>query len=180
MDQGRNTTVVLADDHVIVREGIAVLCASHNLRILEQCSDGPAALEAILRLKPDIAILDLQMPGMTGVEVIRRLRGVGCTTKLMILSISCDDDTVMAALRDGVDAYLLKDGPSRPLLDAISFVRDGGIYVSPLLRAAGLFARAKANPSAEDPLALISRREMEVLSYLVNGCGRGISPNAWT
>ena len=104
MDQGRNTTVVLADDHVIVREGIAVLCASHNLRILEQCSDGPAALEAILRLKPDIAILDLQMPGMTGVEVIRRLRGVGCTTKLMILSISCDDDTVMAALRDGVDA----------------------------------------------------------------------------
>ena len=65
--------------------------------------------------------------------------------------------------------YLLKDGPSRHLLDAISFVRDGGIYVSPLLRAAGLFARAKANPSAEDPLALLSRREMEVLSYLVNG-----------
>ena len=75
----------------------------------------------------------------------------------------------MAALRDGVDAYLLKDGPSRHLLDAITFVRDGGIYVSPLLRGAGLFARAEANPPAEDPLALLSRREMEVLSYLVNG-----------
>ena len=65
--------------------------------------------------------------------------------------------------------YLLKDGPSRHLLDAITFVRDGGIYVSPLLRGAGLFARAEANPPAEDPLALLSRREMEVLSYLVNG-----------
>jgi len=169
MDQAHDITVILADDHVIVREGIAALCASHELRILEQCSDGEAALEATLRLKPDLAILDLHMPGMTGVEVIRRLRAAGCTTKLMILSISRDESTVMAALRNGADAYLLKDGPSRHLLDAISFVRDGGIYVSPLLRGAGLFARADANPPTEDPLTLLSPREMEVFSYLVNG-----------
>jgi len=169
MDQACDTTVVLADDHVIVREGFAALCASHNLRIVEQCSDGPTALEAILRLKPDLAILDLHMPGMTGAEVIRRLRAAGCTTKLMILSISRDENTVMAALRNGADAYLLKDGPSRHLLDAISFVRDGGIYVSPLLRGPSLFARAEANPPEEDPLALLSPRETEVFTYLVNG-----------
>jgi DNA-binding NarL/FixJ family response regulator len=169
MEQPRETTVVLADDHVIVREGIAALCATHEMRILEQCSDGEAALEAILRLKPDLAILDLHMPVMTGAEVIRRVRAAGCATKLMILSISRDENTVMTALRNGADAYLLKDGPSRHLLDAISFVRDGGVYVSPLLRGAGLFTRTDRTPPADDPLALLSPREMEVFSYLVNG-----------
>jgi DNA-binding NarL/FixJ family response regulator len=169
MEQTSQTTVVLADDHAIVREGIAALCASHALEILEQCSDGNGAYDAVLRLKPDLAILDLHMPGMTGVEVIRRLRAAGCRSKLIILSISREESTVMDALRSGADAYLLKDGPSRHLLDAISFVSDGGVYVSPLLRGAGLFARAQSAAPAEDPLALLSPREMEVFSYLVNG-----------
>jgi DNA-binding NarL/FixJ family response regulator len=71
-------------------------------------------------------------------------------------------------LRAGADAYLLKDGPSRHLLDAISFVRDGGVYVSPLLRGAGLFTGAQSAP-AENPLASLSPRETEVFSYLVSG-----------
>jgi len=86
----------------------------------------------------------------------------------MILSISRDETTVMEALRAGADAYLLKDGPSRHLLDAVNFVRDGGVYVSPLLRGAGLFAKPE-RPVPEDPLAALSPREMEVFSYLVNG-----------
>ncbi len=162
------TTVVLADDHVIVREGIAALCASHGMSVLGQVSDGAAAVEMIAALHPDFGILDLHMPVVTGVEAIRRLRSAGCTTKLMILSISREETTVMEALRAGADAYLLKDGPSRHLLDAIGFVRDGGVYVSPMLRGAGLFAKAdKSRP--EDPLAALSPREMEVFSYLVNG-----------
>jgi DNA-binding NarL/FixJ family response regulator len=125
-------------------------------------------VEAIASLKPDFAILDMHMPGMTGIEVIRRVRAGGGTTKLLILSISREETTVMEALRAGADGYLLKDGPSRHLLDAISFVRDGGVYVSPLLRGAGLFTKGeRAIP--EDPLASLSPREMEVFSYLVNG-----------
>ena len=85
----------------------------------------------------------------------------------MILSISRDETTVMEALRAGADAYLLKDGPSRHLLDAISFVRDGGVYVSPLLRGAGLFTRAEKG--ARGSSGRLSPREMEVFSYLVNG-----------
>jgi DNA-binding NarL/FixJ family response regulator len=169
MEQPQITTVVLADDHAIVREGIAALCASHDMKIMAEVSNGPAAYDTILNLKPDLAILDLHMPGMTGAEVIRRLRGAGCTTKLIILSISRDESTVVEALRNGADAYLLKDGPSKHLLDAISFVADGGVYVSPLLRGAGLFTRADSNTAADDPLALLSPREMEVFSYLVNG-----------
>lgn len=168
MQETQPITVVLADDHAIVREGIAALCASHGLRILGQCADGAAAVEMISTLDPDIAILDLQMPNMTGVEAIRKLRQAGSKAKLMILSISREENTVMEALRAGADAYLLKDGPSRHLLDAISFVRDGGVYVSPLLRGAGLFTKADKS-QLEDPVASLSPREMEVFSYLVNG-----------
>src|SRR5450759_984780 len=162
------TTVVLADDHAIVREGIASLCTSHGMRVLGQVADGGAAIEMITALKPDFAILDLHMPVMTGVEAIRRLRAAGCTVRLMILSISREEGTVMDALRAGADAYLLKDGPARHLLDAINFVRDGGVYVSPMLRGAGLFAKTEKSRT-EEPLAALSPREVEVFSYLVNG-----------
>lgn len=168
MQPSPETTAVLADDHAIVREGIAALCSANGIHVLGQCSEGVAALELIATLKPDFAILDLHMPGMTGIEVIRRLRASGCTSKLLILSISRDESTVMDALRAGADAFLLKDGPARHLLDAMSFVRDGGVYVSPLLRGAGLFTRSERD-RPEDPLAALSPREMEVFSYLVNG-----------
>jgi DNA-binding NarL/FixJ family response regulator len=161
-------TVVLADDHAIVREGIAALCSSNGMRILGECSDGLSAVEMITAHRPDFAILDLHMPGLTGVEVIRKLRAEGSTAKLMILSISREESTVVEALRAGADAYLLKDGPSRHLLDAISFVKDGGVYVSPLLRGAGLFTKGERGVP-DDPLAVLSPREMEVFSYLVNG-----------
>src|SRR5450631_702343 len=163
------TTVVLADDHAIVREGIASLCTANGMRVLGQVSDGGAAVEMITALEPDFAILDLHMPMVTGVEAIRKLRSQGCTVKLLILSISREEGTVMEALRAGADAYLLKDGPSRHLLDAISFVRDGGVYVSPMLRGAGLFAKGDRSSRPEDPLAALSPREVEVFSYLVNG-----------
>src|SRR5580658_8626777 len=143
MSESISITVVLADDHAIVREGFAALCAANGMTVLGQACDGPSALAMVEALKPDFAILDLHMPGMTGAEVIRRLRSAGNAAKLMILSISRDDSTVMDALRAGADAYLLKDGPARHLLDAIHFVQDGGVYVSPLLRGAGLFTRAE-------------------------------------
>jgi DNA-binding NarL/FixJ family response regulator len=168
MEEARATTLVLADDHHIVREGLASLCTANGMRIVGQCPDGPSAVDMIQELMPDFAILDLHMPGMTGIEVIRKLRAVGCTAKLMVLSISREELTVMEALRAGADAYLLKDGPTRHLLDAISFVRDGGVYVSPLLRGAGIYTRAENKPP-DDPLATLSPREMEVFSYLVNG-----------
>jgi DNA-binding NarL/FixJ family response regulator len=85
----------------------------------------------------------------------------------VILSISREDSVVLESLRAGADAYLLKDGPARHLLDAIQFVRDGGVYVSPLLRGAAFFTRPEK--VAEDPLSLLSPREMEVFTQLVNG-----------
>ena len=143
------TTAVLADDHAIVRQGIASLCAANGIAVLGQCADGNTALELIRELKPDFGILDLHMIGMSGVEVIRKVRAAGLPVKLMILSISREENTVMEALRAGADAYLLKDGPARHLFDAINYVRDGGVYVSPLLRGIGLFPGTEKTLSAD-------------------------------
>ena len=163
-----NVTVVLADDHEIVREGFALICEESGLRILGQCADGVAAVDMVMTLKPTLAILDLEMPKLSGIDVIRQLKARGSGSKLLILSISRDDQRVMEALRAGADAYILKDGPKRHLIDAIGFVRDGGVYISPLLRGVGIFTRA-ANAAQEDPLAVLSPRELEVFTHLVNG-----------
>jgi DNA-binding NarL/FixJ family response regulator len=167
MQESRESTVLVADDQAIVREGFAALCTGAGMRVVGECSDGAAAFEAITTLQPDFAIVDLHMPVMTGVDVIRKLRAAGASTKLLILSISREENCVLEALRAGADAYLLKDGPFRHLLDALSYIRDGGVYVSPLLRGAGIFT--KAERAVEDPLAALSPREMEVFTYLVSG-----------
>src|SRR5215831_7998381 len=110
MADSAEITMVLADDHQIVREGFAALCAREGFRILGQCSDGAAAVDMICSLKPDFALLDMQMPNMSGIEVIRRLRAANCQSKLFILSMNGQEGTVTEALRAGADAYLLKDG----------------------------------------------------------------------
>jgi DNA-binding NarL/FixJ family response regulator len=159
----------LADDHSIVREGLAAFCdARPELHIAGQCSDGMAAVEMIRSVVPDFAIIDLHMPKLHGLEVIRKVREANCPCKLVVLSISRDEKMVLEALRAGANGYLLKDGPARHLLDAITYIQDGGVYISPLLRREYLL-EAPRKAASEDPLASLSRREYEVFSFLVDG-----------
>jgi DNA-binding NarL/FixJ family response regulator len=164
-------SVVLADDHAIVREGFAALCESQaGLAVAGQCGDGAAALEMIQELRPDFAILDLNMPKLTGVQVVRKVKDMKWGTRVIILSIARDEEVVLEALRAGADAYLLKDGPGRHLLDAINYIRDGGVYVTPLLKGAKLFTESGGkDKDREDPLGGLSHRETEVFYHLVNG-----------
>jgi DNA-binding NarL/FixJ family response regulator len=169
MSEARPVSVIVADDHAIVREGIVALCNSNpELEVIGQCADGEAAIGLIENLKPDFAILDLNMPKLTGLDVIRRLKQSGCPTRLMILSINREESIVAEVLRAGADAYLLKDGPSRHLGEAIRYIQDGGVYITPLLRGAALFATPGA-ASRPDPLASLSPREYEVFNQLVRG-----------
>jgi len=178
MSEPLGITAVLADDHHIVREGFAALCSLYGIRVLAQCADGRAALETIGSLRPDVALLDLNMPLLDGTEVVRRLRAQGCPSRLIVLSISRDGTTVREALRAGADAYLLKEGPSRHLIEAIQCIREGGVYLSPLLcgsgsegSAAGALALFSSSEgfSPGDPMAALSPREVEVFAHLVNG-----------
>src|SRR5262249_25596076 len=109
------------------------------------------------------------MPKMTGVQVVRKVKELKLSTRVIILSVARDENTVIEALNAGADAYLLKDGPGRHLLDAINYIREGGVYLTPLLRGARLFTDAAQKADKDDPLSTLSRREYEVFSYLVNG-----------
>ncbi|HKD08546.1 MAG TPA: response regulator transcription factor [Bryobacteraceae bacterium] len=159
-------TVVLADDHGIVREGIAAKFREHpDLKVIGECSDGETALDLILSLKPDFAILDLNMPRLNGAEVVRRVRHAQTPTKLIILSINREENVIRELFRAGADGYVLKDGPSRHLFEAIRYVADGGQYLTPLLRR----EQVERPREKRDPLALLSKREYEVFSFLVDG-----------
>ncbi|HWF07544.1 MAG TPA: response regulator transcription factor [Bryobacteraceae bacterium] len=166
METARPLTLVLADDHGIVREGVAAFCASRpDLKILGQSSDGNEALELILALKPDFAVLDLNMPKMGGLDVIRRVRQAKSETRLIVLSISRDENIIRELFRSGANGYLLKDGPARHLFDAINYIQDGGQYLTPLIRRESIDNKR----DKRDPLALLSKREYEVFSFLVDG-----------
>lgn len=166
METTKPITLVLADDHGIVREGIAAFCSSRpELKILGQTSDGSEAVDLILALKPDFAVLDLNMPKLSGLEVIRRVRMARSETKLIVLSISRDENLIREIFRSGASGYLLKDGPARHLFDAINYITDGGQYLTPLIRRETLDVKREK----KDPLALLSKREYEVFSFLVDG-----------
>jgi len=137
-------TVILADDHGIIREGVAAFCkARQDVSLLGQCSDGQEALDMILARSPDFAVLDLDMPRLSGLDVVRRAREAGSRTRVIILSINRDQNVIRELFRSGADGYVLKDGPSRHIFDAINYVRDGGQYLTPLLRRDALEKRTK-------------------------------------
>lgn len=163
-------TLILADDHGIVREGVAAFCkARPEISLLGQCSDGQEALDMILARNPDFAVLDLDMPKLSGLEVIRRAREAGSKTRLIVLSITRDQNIIRELFRSGADAYVLKDGPSRHIFDAINYVRDGGQYLTPLLRRESIDGKDDKKEQKADPLASLSKREFAVFSLLVDG-----------
>ncbi|MFN7992596.1 MAG: response regulator transcription factor [Bryobacteraceae bacterium] len=168
MSDSHLATVLIADDHMMVLEGLVAVCESKHLRVVGQCPDGAEALALIQSLQPDFAILNLNMPKLNGLQVIRKIRESGCGTRCIILTGSREENDLREALKAGADGYLLKDGPSRHLVDAINYIRDGGVYVSPLLKASAVAPSAAPSPE-EDPLSQLSRREHDVFFHLVNG-----------
>jgi DNA-binding NarL/FixJ family response regulator len=167
MNNIKQTTVVVADDQALIREGLVLVCQTQNLQVVGQCSDGLAALDAIRALKPDFALLDLNMPKLTGLQVVRKIREAEIPKRCIILTITRDDGALREALKIGVDGYILKDGTPRHITDAINYIRDGGVYVSPLLPMAGMLPARDAEQ--DDPLIQLSRRERDVFFHLVNG-----------
>lgn len=162
-------SILLADELTLVREGLAALCESQpGFRVVGQCSEGVVALRMIETQRPDIAVLDLNLPDLFTLEIVRRVKEAGITTKIVVLSTRRDRKTVVEALRCGVSAFLLKSGPSNQLLEAFEQILDGGIYVSPLLELNKIFSSGeKAAP--DDPLESLSAREYQVFCLLVEG-----------
>ena len=173
--------VVLADDHAVVREGTAELLERAGIQVVGQAADGSAAVDLVEKLRPDVLLIDLAMPGMDGLEAMRRVRKVAPETAVLALTAHEEDAYVMAALEAGVNGYLTKAARGRELVEAVRAVASGGSIFSPAI-ASRVFSRALGQTSFP-PRERPTERELAVLTGAARGLGNkqiaaelGISP----
>ena len=165
------TTAVIADDHEIVRRGLRSLLESHDCRIVAEASDGLTAAQVVEKLKPGLLFLDLNMPRLHGLEVLKQVRGTSPHTRVIVLSMHNDEPYVIEALRAGAMAYILKGSESTEIARAVSEVLAGRRYLSTTLSERAITALTNRKPDESDPLNALTPREREVLSLAAEGLG---------
>lgn len=163
--------VLIADDHVILREGVAlILNGREEFEVVGQATNGATAVDLAKQLKPDVALLDISMPEMTGIEVTRRLaRDLG-TVRTLILTMHDDDELFFEAIRAGASGYVLKGSRPSELFNAITAVHKGDIYLSPPMTRKLVNRLLNFGDSEEsEKLMLLTDREKEVMYLLAKG-----------
>jgi DNA-binding NarL/FixJ family response regulator len=162
--------VLLADDHTLVRKGIrAVLASLPGIEIVAEAADGREALALIEQHHPDLAVLDITMPGLNGLEVAVRVPKVSPRTKVLILSMHAGEAYVAQALRAGVAGYLLKDAADDELPMAIKTISRGDVYLSPRISTQVVERYIHSASAAPDPLAGLTTRQREILQLVAEG-----------
>jgi len=158
-------TVLLVDDHRVVREGLrAFLDVQGDLEVIGEAADGRTAVEMATRLGPDVVLLDLKMPGMDGLEVLRELAGVGAAARVIVLTSYTDPAWVVPALRAGAAGFLDKDVDPAALAHAIRSVHHGQVLLAPEMTAALLAADLRP-----ERLTALTPRELDVLGEIARG-----------
>jgi DNA-binding NarL/FixJ family response regulator len=167
------TTVVLADDHEAIRRGLRILLETdERFRVVGEAKDGVQAADIVRRLKPDVLVVDLMMPGINGLEVTEQARRLSPLTEVVILSMYVDEAYVLEALQAGAKAYVLKSAASDQLVRAIREAARGRRYLSsPLSERAVERYVERAEDSALDVTGDLTPREWEVLRLAAKGCG---------
>ncbi|MEP7339176.1 MAG: response regulator transcription factor [Acidobacteriota bacterium] len=163
--------ILLADDHNIVRQGLRALLQSEpHFRLVGEASDGIEAVRLAERLKPDVLITDVMMPGLNGLEVTRQVTKSLPLTRVIILSMYTTDAYVFEAFRNGALGYVLKDSQAADLIQAVREVIAGRRYLSPPLseRALELYMH-KVESVPDDPYEMLTLREREVLQMVAEG-----------
>ncbi len=162
----RRTTVLLADDHAIVTEGLSRILEKYDLDVVGEVADGHALVDAAKRLRPDVIVTDLSMPGLTGLEVLARLRAEHVDSKVIVLTMHHDASLAAAALRDGASAFLLKESAGDELVTAIRDVLKGRVYLTSALTR-DVMAQMSGAASAAEPQ--LTPRQRDVLRLIVKG-----------
>jgi DNA-binding NarL/FixJ family response regulator len=164
--------VVVVDDHDLFRTGLKTLLEEQGVNVVGEAPNGQTAIRLASELAPDVVVMDLNMPGLTGVETTRKLAGIAPLTRVVVLTISADDDDVMDAVMAGACGYLLKDSSIQELIVGIRAAAAGESLISPQI-AAKVLRRLRAQSSSEDAAetirAELSNREIEVLKLIANG-----------
>ena len=164
--------IVLADDHALVRAGIrSLLEAIEGAEIVGEADDGRRAVELVAAARPDLAIVDVTMKELNGIEATARMREASSATRVLILTMHSTEEFVRRALRAGASGYLVKDSAPLELRMAIEAVTRGEVYLSPRV-STQLAARIAGGPAAErreSPLEGLSARQREILQLIVEG-----------
>lgn len=181
------TRIVIIDDHQLFREGVKrILQFEEQFEVVAEGADGNEAIVLVEKYRPDLVIMDINMPNINGVEATRQLIDTYPDTKVVVLSIHDDENYVMHALQSGASGYLLKDMDADTLIEAVKVVADGGSYLHPRVthnlikeyRRLASGANKKEEQTKREvclPLHLLTRRECEVLQLLADGkSNRGI------
>lgn len=156
--------VLLADDHPIVRKGLRALLAAHaDIEVVAEADDGTTAVAEALRCGPDVAVMDLSMPGMHGVEAATRLREACPSVRVLVLSMHGGEEYVRPALRAGVRGYLVKGSDLADLVTAVRAVAGGDAYFSPSI------ARILLDEATGQEVGGLTPREREVLQLVAQG-----------
>ncbi|TMQ58383.1 MAG: response regulator transcription factor [Candidatus Eisenbacteria bacterium] len=158
--------VLLADDHVLVRDGIKITLESNGLTIVGEASEGREAVKMVRDLKPDVAVFDVSMPGLNGVDAARIALKENPGTKVVLLTVHTENEYVDEALRAGVSGYVLKKQATADLIRAIQEVSLGNIYLSPGISRAVMEAFRSGKELAARTL---TAREREVLQLIAEG-----------
>jgi DNA-binding NarL/FixJ family response regulator len=163
--------VVLADDHAVVRKGIRQFMEeAGEIAVVAEAADGEAALEAIRREKPDVAVLDIQMPRRTGIEVTRAVRDERLPVGVLVLTAYDDDPYVQAVLEAGANGYVLKNASSDEIVQAVHTVHEGQMALDPVVARKIVSRWMSAGQTPPEPAETRpTPREMQVLKLLTHG-----------
>lgn len=160
--------VVLADDHAVVRAGFRQFMeAAGDIEVIAEVDDGLQAVQAVRELRPDVAVLDIQMPGMSGIEVTRWVRANARRTGVLILTAFDDDPYVLAVLQAGANGYVLKTADAGDIIRAVRAVNQGSSALDPTI-ARKVMEHVTGRP-AGPPAEHMTERELEVLSLAAKG-----------
>jgi DNA-binding NarL/FixJ family response regulator len=162
--------VLLADDHTLVRAGLRTLLEGiAGVEVVAETGDGREALEMIERHRPELALLDITMPGLNGLEVAARSSRASPNTRVVILSMHAGEAYVAQALRAGVSGYLLKDSAAAELRLALESVSRGDTYLSPAISRQVVDGFLKSGADTTDPLSGLTARQREILQLIAEG-----------
>jgi two-component system, NarL family, response regulator NreC len=164
--------IVLADDHSVMRSGLRALLQQHpDMQVVGEANDGREALSLAESLKPDVAVLDITMPNLNGIEAARQMVAKQLDVAIIMLSMHSDESYVLRALRAGVRGYLLKEAAEIDLLHAIRAVTQGKSFFSPMVSRmlAEDYVRQLQGKEIADSYDLLTAREREILQLIAEG-----------
>ena len=163
--------VLLADDHTILRAGLRAILERHGIEVVGEASDGREAIDHINEDHPDVVVMDIAMPTLSGIEAARQISGKHPEVAIIFLSMHFDESYVLRALKAGARAYLLKDSAESDLITAIHAVTEGKAFFSPAVSRVLMddYLREMQRRGVEDSYELLTTREREILQLLAEG-----------